>query len=277
MQHPRFNYVKTLMQANQPVLLEGAAGTGKTSIIMQAAESLNLPFFSITGTQQTSVSNLLGFSTVTGDYSKSQLRQAYEFGGVFLIEEIDAMGPNTLICLNSIENGFLSFPDRVVNAHPDFRLCATANPSDQHATFTGRSKLDAATLDRYLNVRVDRAAALEEHLTSADAVKLATSARDWLVSNGVTTSTVTMRDTIRYHKLTGLRDAGLISDDPLIALVKVHDSTMHSDLTAIRTSMALSKTPITEATCLSELMAIVRAIQSTGGLNATNTKTDIYF
>ena len=219
MHHKKYEFVKTLIDNKEPVMLEGEAGSGKTTMFMQIAKDLGLPFYSITGTQQTSVANLLGFQSVTGDYIGTQLRQAYEFGGLFLADEYDGFNPNTILALNTIENGFLAFPDKVIEAHPDFIICATVNPDDKHAAFTGRSKQDSAALDRFLNVPLDRDGALELELTSEVAVAYAEKMRELLRDHGVASRIITMRDTLRLFRLQELSARNLITENPLDTLL----------------------------------------------------------
>lgn len=256
-QHKKYEFVKTLIDNGVSVMLEGEAGSGKTTILMNIAKDLGLGFYSITGTQQTSVANLIGFKTVNGQDSTTQLRQAYEFGGLFLIDEYDGMNPNTILALNSIENGFISFPDRVVNAHPDFVICATVNPSNQHAAFTGRSKQDAAALDRFLTVPVDRDGGLELKLTSKIAVEFAKKMRKLLKDTGVVSRTITMRDTMRFHKLQELSAKGLITENPLDTLVGPNIE-LKDRLYAHAETVEAMSTPLSSTTTTAELYSLLK-------------------
>jgi MoxR-like ATPase len=257
MQHPKYQYVKSLLEAGEYVLLEGGAGTGKTTIIMNAAKELRRPFTAIAGSKQTSINDLLGFKSVDGTYIPSTLREVYEHGGVFLIEEIDAMDPNTLICLNSIENGFIAFKDKVVYGHKDFILCATSNPTEEHAAFTGRSKLDASTYDRYHTILIPRDSALEKFITSETAYRLATIAREWLDTNGIASRTITMRDTIRYHKLAILHKSGIIKENPLEAFIG-KDTSMKSSLEEYIDTLKYKDIDINETKTVQELYSLIQ-------------------
>lgn len=204
MHHSKYQYIKTLVDANvSPVLLVGPAGTGKSTLIMQIAEERGTGFASQSCTKQMSVSALLGFISINGQYIPTQFREAYEKGYTFLLDEIDAADPNVLLALNTIENGFVSFPDGIVKGHPDFRLCATANPFNDHAQYTGRSKLDFSTIDRFFVVELPRDNTLEISLTSEALHLEAESARSIMSSLGMS-RTVTVRDCIRMHKLSQL-------------------------------------------------------------------------
>lgn len=199
MNHYKYEEVKTLIDNNINVLLQGPAGSGKSTLLAQVIKDLGYEMYSITMTRQTTQSNLLGFISVTGNYIPSQLRKAVEFGGVFILEELDAADPNVVLCLNTIENGYLSFPDGLVDVHENFRLCATANPSDEHHAYTGRSKLDASTLDRFDIINVPRDEALELSIVGKEVVDKVTIMRTLLDKNNVS-YTVSMRDAIRYSK-----------------------------------------------------------------------------
>jgi len=199
MQHNKFNEIHKLIKNNIPVLLTGEAGSGKTTIIKNIAKDLDLPFYSIAMTKQTTLNALLGFISIDGTYIPSQLRKAVENGGLMLLDEIDAGDPNTLLCLNTLENGYLAFPDGIIHAHKDFRLCATANPQDEHNFYTGRSKLDGATLDRFDIITIERDKNLEEFLTCELTVKQIHIMRELLIENGVSNK-ISMRDSIRFFK-----------------------------------------------------------------------------
>jgi len=203
MKHNMFNEVLTLTEAGIPTLLTGEKGSGKTTVAMQVAEEIGITFFSISMTRQTTLSHLLGFMSVNGTYVPSQLRSVAEKGGMFLLDEIDAGDANVLLCLNNIENGYLSFPDGIVELHKDFRLMATANPQDQHEHYVGRSKLDAATLDRFDIVDLDHDPELEKTLVDIDVYQHISAMRTVLADIN-SSRTVSMRDAIRYQKRKGL-------------------------------------------------------------------------
>ena len=137
------------MIASFPILLEGAVGTGKTTIAIEIASELNLELVSDTMTRQMTVNQLMGYKNVNGDYIRSNFRDAYEYGKFYLLEEINGGDPNVLLCLNTLENGFLSFADGIVKPHPDFRFMATMNDITNAKDFSGRSILDLSTRDRF--------------------------------------------------------------------------------------------------------------------------------
>lgn len=207
-EHASYGEVMTLVDNNIPVLLTGEAGSGKTTLAMHVAEAMKLIFFSMSMTRQTTLSHLLGFINVNGKYVESSLRRCFEHGGLMLLDEIDAGDANVMLALNTIENGYLSFPDALVQCHPNFRLVATANPQDEHSRYTGRSKLDAATLDRFDIVDIDRDDVLEQSLVDIDTHNRMQLMRKIMKANNCL-KTVSMRDSIRYQKRKALN---LVSD-----------------------------------------------------------------
>lgn len=263
MKHTKYEYVKTLVKAGESVLLVGEAGSGKTTLAMQIAEELGLDFCTISMTKQTAVSALIGFISINGTYIPSQLRDAYENGKVMLLDELDAADVNVLLTLNTIENGFIAFPDKIVHAHPDFHLIATANPINEHSTYTGRSKLDFSTLDRYHKVELSRDDSLEIHLTSQSLFEEVTLARQLMHEMGLT-STVTMRDSIRMHRLSTLGISDCIFKD----VVFDRHPDLYGDFLSKRTQhlVEVAKASRTQSDCttIDELWETVQP-QPTGG------------
>lgn len=162
LKHKKLKQLIKLVSANLNVLMVGMAGTGKTKGASQVAEALGLPFYCISVGSQTSKSDILGYQDANGNYIRTAFREAYENGGVFVMDEIDAGNSNVLIVLNSaLANDICSFPDKMVERHKDFRFIATANTYGNGAdrTYVGRNQLDGATLDRFvvLDWQIDEA------------------------------------------------------------------------------------------------------------------------
>lgn len=157
-QHGEFESLLRVVGVNQPVLLVGPAGTGKTHAAFEVSRSFGLSFHSIAVGSQTSKSDLVGYLDANHNYVRTQFREAYEHGGVFLLDEADAGNSNVLILLNAaLSNGYMAFPDGMVSRHDDFRMVATANTYGHGASrqYVGRNQLDAATLDRFVTIAWD--------------------------------------------------------------------------------------------------------------------------
>ena len=257
MHHLKYNYVKTCIESGMPIRLTSEAGAGKTTMAMQIAEELGLEFFTISCTKQMSVNALIGFISINGTYIPTQFRKAYESGALFLLDELDAADPNVLLALNTIENGYMAFPDGVVKAHPSFRLVATTNPDDNHSIYTGRSKLDFSTKDRYHTIPLERDPNLELHLTSQEVVDEITIARQVLESNS-SSKQLTMRDAIRIHKLKSLG----ISTSPIEDVVFSDDYIMYTEYTkkaeTIVKAKAKESMTQSQAKSIDELFSVVK-------------------
>jgi cobaltochelatase CobS len=152
-QHEKLADVVMALMAGEHVMMAGPAGTGKSTIAEQAAESLSLPSYSISLSPQTPASQLVGYMQATGDYVPTLFREAYENGGVFHFDEVDNAHPSVLAVVNSaLANGRMAFPDKMVSRHADFRA------------YVGRQAIDAATLDRFSIVTIEVDEALEASL-----------------------------------------------------------------------------------------------------------------
>ncbi len=256
MKHTKYDYVKTCIEAGMPVRLTSEAGCGKTTMCIQVATELELDFYTVSCTKQMSVNALIGFISINGVYIPTQLRKAFESGGLFLLDELDAADPNVLLVLNTIENGYMAFPDGVLDMHPDFRLVATTNPDDNHSIYTGRSKLDFATKDRYHTIPLLRDPLLELHLTSQEVIDEVTIARSILESNS-SQRQLTMRDSIRIFKLKALG----ISESPMEDVVFTDDEILFSEYTTKAKSIVAKqkKASMTQqsATTIDELWDVV--------------------
>lgn len=163
--------VLRIVGMGHPVMMIGPAGCGKTTIGEHCAKALQLPFF-ITSTVM-DTHELMGFVDGYGNYKQTPFRQAFEFGGVWVADEIDAWDAAVLLTANSaLANGFATFPDTPipVRRHENFRMIATANTFGNGAdrVYVGRNELDAASLDRFAFVTVDYDSSLEEMLCNGN-------------------------------------------------------------------------------------------------------------
>lgn len=155
LKHRQLNDLISMVGAGLNVMITGMAGTGKTKSAQQVAEALNLNFYCMSVGAQTSKSDLVGYMDANGKYISTMFRKAYEKGGVFVMDEIDAGNSNVLIVLNSaLSNGVCAFPDKMVQMHKNFHFIATANTYGNGAdrTYVGRNQLDGATLDRFATI-----------------------------------------------------------------------------------------------------------------------------
>jgi hypothetical protein len=163
--HYQTEKVIKIASLSHPIMLVGPAGCGKTTIGQHTAQALQLPFY-ITSTIN-DTHELTGFVDGTGRYHRTPFRDAYENGGVWVADEIDAWDASALLAANSaLANGYSVFPDNPlpVTRHPSFRMIATANTFGHGAdrVYVGRNELDAASLDRFATINVDYDLNLEQ-------------------------------------------------------------------------------------------------------------------
>lgn len=149
-------------------LLVGPAGCGKTMAAEQLAESLEMPFGHLNLTAGASETWLFGRQT-PGGFKEGQFSKFYRDGGVFLADEMDAADPNLLLAINTALAGHqMANPisGEIIERHVDFVFVGAANTfgkgSDE--VYTGRSRLDAATLDRFIVVEMTYCSTIEKQV-----------------------------------------------------------------------------------------------------------------
>ena len=157
--------ILTAVVAGASPFLVGPAGSGKTTLMEQIAKTLKREFY--VEARVTSEFKLLGFIDAHGKVVRTQFREAYEHGGVFGFDEVDASDPDALTAFNSaLANGYCPFPDGLVKRHKDFVAIAAGNTFGRGADrqYVGRNQLDAATLDRFAVFEIDYDEQLEREL-----------------------------------------------------------------------------------------------------------------
>lgn len=151
------------------IMLVGAAGSGKTTLAHQAADSLGVQFY-FNGAISSEY-KLTGFVDAQGRIVSTAFRKAYETGGLYLFDEIDASMPDALLAFNAaLANGHMDFPDGTIKRHADFYCVAAANTFGKGADrqYVGRNQLDAASLDRFIVMNIDYDEKLEKALAQND-------------------------------------------------------------------------------------------------------------
>lgn len=168
--HKTFNELMQWLALRNHVYLVGPAGSGKTTGAAQAAKALSVAFY-FSGAVK-SETDLTGFvSPITGTYHRTPFREAFEHGGLFLLDEMDGGEADALICFNqALANGECAFPDGIVHAHSDFYAIGAANTYGRGADrqYVGRNQLDAATLDRFVTLVWDYDEELERRMSGHD-------------------------------------------------------------------------------------------------------------
>lgn len=152
--------------------LWGPPGTGKTHMLMQAAEALGQDFSYISLSEMSTPSALVGYvNPLDHTYHGTGFVQCWENGGLAILDEFDNANANVSTTLNGpLANGKLTLPDaRTLDCHADFLLGATGNTNMRGGTVTHQQRRaqDGASIDRFTFIHVPIDLALEESLVSA--------------------------------------------------------------------------------------------------------------
>lgn len=150
-QHKQLPILLKILATKLNVYLVGPAGSGKTFAAIQCAKALGVEFY-FTGAIASEY-KLTGFIDAQGKIVSTEFRKAYENGGLFLFDEIDASYPQAVLAFNAaLSNDYMDFPDKRIERHKDFYCIAAANTFGQGADrqYIGRNQLDAASLDRFV-------------------------------------------------------------------------------------------------------------------------------
>ena len=216
-------------------LIVGPTGSGKSTLAKQASKALNLPYASFSCNQEASKSELVGFANING-YVESNFLKFYENGGVFLVDEYDAMSPSISVVLNAVfdRSGQISVPNRtdkpVAHKHPDFYCILAGNTwGSGSVEYQGREMQDMAFLDRFklcrLEVNYDEN--VERHI-AGDHYEWLSQVRRWM-ENYVESEKFSTRS---IYDATVLLNNGFSKKDILHMVSKHWDSALANKLEA---------------------------------------------
>ncbi|WP_186162586.1 AAA family ATPase [Burkholderia gladioli] len=167
------NIVRDIAE-NRRILLIGHTGTGKTSLIEQAAAHSAHGVLRANMNGQTTVGDFVGFWTVKGGetlWVDGVLPTAMRAGLWLIVDEIDFAEPAILAVLTAVlePGGRLLLKERgdeIVAPHPGFRLFATANAAGAMSRFRhlyqGANLMNDAFLDRWRVYQIDYLSPAEE-------------------------------------------------------------------------------------------------------------------
>ncbi len=174
--HERFTDVLALYRAGvRAFLLEGPAGSGKTSIAYTLATHLGVECVTVSGSRETEKGELSKRThPVTGKESLSPFLAALvRAGNVGVIDEVDGIPPDVLLGMNEpVANRQLSVNGERVHLHPDAVIIATANCTNGSSrVYTGRYPMDGATKSRLQPVFCDYSPAIERAVCTDDGIR----------------------------------------------------------------------------------------------------------
>ncbi len=163
---PAQGYLEKLAYAvanSLPALLIGETGVGKTQAVRTLAWRTNNGLRRVNLNGATTVDEFLGKMLINeqGTYwVNGVLVNAMQAGDWILLDEINACLPEIAFCLHSLLDDdrmvvLMEYDGRIVRPHPNFRLFASMNPSEE-GRYSGTKTLNEALLDRFpVVVRMD--------------------------------------------------------------------------------------------------------------------------
>jgi cobaltochelatase CobS len=142
--------------SNLPVLLVGETGVGKTLSVRYLAWKTNNGLRRVNLNGATTVDEFLGKLLINeqGTYwVNGVLVDAMLAGDWILLDEINACLPEIAFSLHSLLDDdrmvvLMEYDGRIVRPHPNFRLFASMNPSEE-GRYGGTKTLNEALLDRF--------------------------------------------------------------------------------------------------------------------------------
>jgi DNA polymerase III delta prime subunit len=204
-QHKKFPQLCRAAAARLPdghhlnIWLYGPAGTGKSTAGQNLAQALGREF--VSDGKLTSDFQVLGYKNTQGDYVRTKFRDAYEFGYVYMADEIDGSLPDALIGFNGgLANHVMAFPDQMIKRHRNFIFIGAANTTGTGGTieYVGRMKQDAAFNNRFIYIDWPIDDALEEHMAEGEInwLNIVRRVRANVASHKITGHLVTPRATL---------------------------------------------------------------------------------
>ncbi|WP_053959807.1 AAA family ATPase [Sulfobacillus thermosulfidooxidans] len=152
------------LMAKRPVLLVGAPGTSKTTLLQKLVTDVKQfgGVYQVTGDDQLSITALVGTYDPAGVMKEGYkpeyfipgpLTLAMEQGGILYIEELNRTQSSTLNALLTVlSDGYLDIPRRGrIQAAESFGVVAASNPLDD----VGTERLSRALLDRFVTIYLD--------------------------------------------------------------------------------------------------------------------------
>jgi hypothetical protein len=153
--HECFDHLLRMVSCGINVWVAGPAGSGKTTAARQVADALGLDFY-FNGAIDSEY-KLSGFIDAQGRIVSTAFREAYTNGGLYLFDEVDASLPSAVLAFNAALAGDVAdFPgcSKPTPRHKNLRCVAAANTWGYGGgtEYVGRSKMDAAFLDRFVQL-----------------------------------------------------------------------------------------------------------------------------
>lgn len=141
-----------------PAYITGPTGNGKSTMIEQVCASNKKPLIRINLNMMTDEEQLIGSKTLVDgnvEVVEGPVIIAMRTGSTLLLDEIDAGGANTLLCLQPILEGkpfYFKLKNELIVPAPGFNVFATANTKgkgSEDGRYIGTNILNEAFLERF--------------------------------------------------------------------------------------------------------------------------------
>lgn len=167
--HEEYDTICKCLDAGIAVYLYGPAGSGKNYTLEQIARERGWNFYFTNSVQQEY--KLSGFIDAGGRYHETEFYRACtdDEECMFFLDELDASIPDVLVLLNAaIANGYFEFPiGKVTLDLTKIHIVAAGNTAGSGADdmYTGRSVIDASTMDRFVSIPFSYSEPIELKIT----------------------------------------------------------------------------------------------------------------
>ncbi|MBI4925212.1 MAG: MoxR family ATPase [Bdellovibrio sp.] len=167
--HRELSELKTCIQAQKNILLEGPVGVGKTHLALSATKEFQFPVFRIDGDSRYTEQKLTGWfdppTVLKKGYSEDTffpgpLVEAMKSGGILFINELNRLPEGVQNILLPAIDEKVVYITKIgwLKAKPGFLVIATQNPKE----FVATSHLSEAILDRFELIVIDYQSEEEE-------------------------------------------------------------------------------------------------------------------
>jgi len=141
-----------------PVYISGPTGNGKSTMVEQVCAQHKKSLIRINLNMMTDEEQLIGSKTLVNgnvEIVEGPVLIAMRTGATLLLDEIDAGGANTLLCLQPILEGkpfYFKLKNEMITPAPGFNIIATANTKGKGSDdgrYIGTNILNEAFLERF--------------------------------------------------------------------------------------------------------------------------------
>ena len=141
-----------------PAYIAGPTGNGKSTSVEQICANTNKPLIRVNLNTMTDEDQLIGSKTLVDgnvEIVEGPIVIAMRYGIPLLLDEIDAGGANTLLCLQPILEGkpfYFKLKNEMIVPAPGFNIFATANTKGKGSDdgrYIGTNVLNEAFLERF--------------------------------------------------------------------------------------------------------------------------------